>query len=375
MVAERYLPDVGGTELQLARLAEQLTARGVRVEIVTPRFHRHLPRVETSGAVVHRLWVPPVRYVSALTVPLALAWFLLRHVRRFETVHVHTVGLFAILATAIGRAFGRRVVLKAVGWWELERGVLDPARRDRAWVRLALGVLRRASVWIAVSGALARAIAAAGIEPARIRHVPNGVDTRRFAPGDRRAARAALGLDAAAPRAVFAGRLEPVKALPTLLRAWRAVVDEVPDATLDLVGAGTLEAELRAERSRLGLDDRVVFHGRQPDVVPYLRAADVFVLPSSVEGLSNTLLEAMAVGRPVVATRVSGTEDMVDDGVNGLLVPPGDAAALAGGLLKVLTDPEGAALLGWRARADVTRRCSLDAVAETYRALYAEAMP
>src|SRR5207249_2736260 len=125
-----------------------------------------------------------------------------------------------------------------------------------------------------------------------------------------------------------------------LLTAWRAVVEKVPNAMLDIVGIGTLAHDLQQECERLDITGSVVFHGRRTDVVPYLRAADCFVLPSTVEGLSNTLLEAMAVGLPPVASRVSGTEDMVEHGGNGLLVESGDADALASCLVRVLADPE-----------------------------------
>ena len=375
MIAERYLPDVGGTELQLARLAAQLTARGVRVEVVTPRLYRHLPKVERAAVTIHRLTFPPIRYAGAIMVPLSLAWFLVRHARRFETYHTHTVGTLAVVTTVIGRLLGKRVVLKAVGFWELEHGILDPGRRRRPWVRASLAILRGATVWVAVSSALQRAIVAAGVPSSRVRRVPNGVDTRRFTPGDRCAARTQLGMAAAGLRVVFAGRLEEVKSLPTLLAAWRAVVDKVPDATLDLVGEGSLASALRAECRRLDVEDSVFFHGRQADVAPYFRAADCFVLPSRVEGLSNTLLEAMAVGLAVVGTRVSGTEDMVEDGVNGVLVEPGDADALAAAIVGVLVDPERAATLGRRACADVRRRCSLEAVTDAYVDLYRSPRP
>src|SRR5262249_54241601 len=112
------------------------------------------------------------------------------------------------------------------------------------------------------------------------------------------------------------------------------------------------------------------FRGFHEDVTPFLRAANVFVLSSYVEGLANTLLEAMAASLPVVATRISGSEDVVVDGETGFLVPAGGAAALARALGGLLGDPARAAAMGRRARQRVLELCSLEQVATTYLRLY-----
>jgi glycosyltransferase involved in cell wall biosynthesis len=221
---------------------------------------------------------------------------------------------------------------------------------------------------VAVSAHLRRALEQAGVPAQRIHTIPNGVDTALFAPPSlphSREPRPARGA-----RVVFVGRLVEEKALPVLLRAWAAVTERIAAATLDIVGAGPLQAELRALAARLGITSTVTFHGFHDDVTPFLWAADVFVLPSVVEGLSNALLEAMAAGLPVVATRISGTEDVVVHGETGLLVPADDADALAGALTSLLAAPERAREMGRRARDQVIRQCGLDLVAAAYVALY-----
>src|SRR5437764_497218 len=115
MVIERYWPAYGGTERQLALLAGALEARGVRVEIVTPRYLTDLLRRErVHGRLVHRLSYPRVRYVATIGTAVHLAWFLLVHGRRFDVVHVHTIGPLAVVTTLMGRLLGKRVVMKAV---------------------------------------------------------------------------------------------------------------------------------------------------------------------------------------------------------------------------------------------------------------------
>jgi glycosyltransferase involved in cell wall biosynthesis len=366
MVIASYLPSTGGTERQLQALAGALTARGVHVEILTAQRRPEWPLRETmAGVDVHRLPYPKIRWLGTVVLLSRAAAFLVTRGRRFQVFHVHTANLLAIVAVVIGRLSRRPVVLKTTGAWELEHGVLSGRARRGLRQRLMLAVLRHADAWIALSIELGRAIAEAGVPAANVRIIPNGVDTAQFRPPGPADAKHDL-------RVVFVGRLVPQKALPVLLRAWTSLARRLPAVTLDIVGAGPLQPELEAAASQLGLGARVRFAGFQADVRPFLEAATVFVLPSTVEGLSNALLEAMAVGLPAVATRVGGTEDVVIDGRTALLVPPHDPDALTEALTALLTAPERAREMGREARDRVVERYSLGLVASTYLALYRE---
>ena len=187
---------------------------------------------------------------------------------------------------------------------------------------------------------------------------------------DRSALRDRLGLRGRV--ALFAGRLDAQKGLTGLLAAWKDVVARMPEATLVVAGAGPQQAHLTELAASLGLAQRVRFCGMQEDLVPWLQAADLFVLPSLSEGLSNALLEAMACALPCVATRIGGNTELIAEGINGRLVEPGDEAALAEAMASLLSDPEQAAELGRRARATVTERYPLPMIGRRYLALYDE---
>jgi glycosyltransferase involved in cell wall biosynthesis len=323
---------------------------------------------EIAGIQVHRLPYPKVRLLGLLMLLWRTSRFLLTQGRRFHIFHVHTVSALAVLTILMGRLLGKAVILKAVGAWELEQGVLNPARRRQLLYRGILVILRRADVWVAVSEHLRRAIADAGVPPERIVTIPNGVDTVGFAPRPAREEQEkGTGV---APQAVFVGRLVKEKGLLVLLQAWVLVMQRIRGAALHVVGGGPLEDELRALVRHLGIASSVRFHGHQQEVLPFLQAADLFVLPSYVEGLSNTLLEAMAVGLPVVATRISGSEDIVDEGKTGFLVPPGEVPALAEAIIALLENPAGAAAMGRQARQRVVQRCGLECVTSSYICLY-----
>jgi glycosyltransferase involved in cell wall biosynthesis len=169
-------------------------------------------------------------------------------------------------------------------------------------------------------------------------------------------------------------RLAPQKGHRVLFDALPAVRTAVPDVHVRLVGHEELStaAELRAYAAGRGVDDLVAFEGFRADVAAVLADLDVFVLPSLWEGFGLVLLEAMAAGRPVVASNVGPIPEIVVDGVTGLLVPPGDAAALAEALVRLLRDPELAAAHGRAGRARVERELRLDTMVRRTEALYDE---
>jgi glycosyltransferase involved in cell wall biosynthesis len=369
MVIGSYLPYIGGTERQLAALASELKARRFHVEVMTGRHDPHWPlHEEINGTLVHRLSYPRVRFLGALGMLLRASVFLLTEGRRFQVFHVHAVNSLAVLTTLIGKLLGKAVVLKAVGAWELEDGVLNPIRRRRFVYRQLIRILTQADAWIAVSEYLHNAMAEAGVPASRLVTIPNGVDTGHFAPAAAEPSRRESA--ATAPHVVFVGRLVKEKGLPVLLRAWASVARHRESAVLHIVGGGPMEDELTLLAKNLGIASSVRFHGYQQAVLPFLQTAHLFVLSSYVEGLSNTLLEAMAVGLPVVATRISGSEDIVTMGENGILVPPGDEKALAEAILEVLANPVRAAAMGRNARQFVEQHCGLGRITDEYIRLY-----
>lgn len=184
------------------------------------------------------------------------------------------------------------------------------------------------------------------IPPDRLSTIGNGVDLDHFRPASRTRGgdRPVIGCTA---------RLHRKNDHATLLRAFARVFARWPEAQLLLVGGGRAAARLRAMSRRLGISARVHFAGEQPDVAPYLSQMDVYVQPSVAEGMSNSILEAMAAGLPVVATAVGGTPEIVVDGETGLLIPPRDPAALATAILRLLEDPRQADTFGRAGRARV----------------------
>jgi len=205
----------------------------------------------------------------------------------------------------------------------------------------------------------------------RVHLITNGVDAAAAqGPFSGPSLAEELGFDPAAPVVGIVAGLKPVKNHPLLLRAMRGVRAEHPDAQLVLVGDGPDAAALRELAAQLGSTEAVHFLGERTDIPRLVHGFDVSVLCSHSEGMSITLLEAMAAARPIVATRVGGTPDILEHDRSALLVPSGDEAALAAAISALLSDPRRAAALGAAARRDFDARFTLSQTVRRYAELY-----
>lgn len=274
--------------------------------------------------------------------------------RRIDIVHAHDYKS-DVIAYGLARITPARPLATAHGW-------ITNTGRERFYARWDQRLLARFPLAIAVSEPIRQAIVARGGDPARVRRIPNGIDTCEF----RRDAalgpvvRDALGIPRDAVVIGSIGRLEPEKRLDLLLEA----VHRLPPAFAPhvlVVGDGSQRSALERQARALGLEARVRFTGQRADVRDLHHAADVYVQSSASEGFPNALLEAMAIGVPAVATRVGGTPELIDDGVHGLLVPSGDAGAIAAAIERSLVRAEETRTRVAAARARIERELSFDA--------------
>ena len=233
--------------------------------------------------------------------------------------------------------------------------------------------LREVDHLIGVSSALTRSYERIGVPTERITTVSNGVGPREHRPG-RAVARRALGLDADQPVVMTVGRLITMKRQRDLVDSTPALLERFPDLAVLVVGEGHLHRQLSRQAASLGVGDRVRLLGHRPEARQLLDAADVFVLPSAHEGMPLAALEAMEAGLPVVATRVTGSQEVVVHGETGLLVPAQDPVALTGALADLLADPTRRARMGHEGRRRylgcyTRRRMAQDTVAVYARVL------
>ncbi|MDP8235177.1 MAG: glycosyltransferase [Candidatus Erginobacter occultus] len=230
----------------------------------------------------------------------------------------------------------------------------------------------RTDRFIAVSAPVRQSlISRCRIDPGKVEVIVNGLNTDRLRPGsDPESFWRELKLPAAAKIVVTAAALTPKKGHRYLLAAAELVVSRRADAYFLLLGEGELRGELEKEIRERGLAGRVLLLGSRPDAVEIIGRGDLFLLSSIREGLPISLLEAMALKRPVVATSVGGCPDLINDGENGLLVPPRDGNELAGAIEKVLNHPELGERLGKAAGKTVAAGYGMRGMIDAYENLY-----
>jgi sugar transferase (PEP-CTERM/EpsH1 system associated) len=213
----------------------------------------------------------------------------------------------------------------------------------------------------------------ARVSPEHVVTIYNGIDVERFSATDGDLVirvRRELGIPAGVPLIGAVGRLHPQKDFAGLLDSLTEVQKYVSPVRLLLVGEGELRDDLETRARSLGISGIVTFAGFRSDVAEILAACDVFVLPSLWEGMPNVVLEAMAVGLPVVATQVGGVPEIVLDGETGLLVPPGDSETLAQALIRLLRDPDLRSRMGRAGRRRVEQHFSANQLVLETEALY-----
>lgn len=339
---------IGGAEVHVLTLAEKLRARGHEVLVICPQGRPLVEELITRGLPARA----PRTTGKVDPVMLTRLWWWLRR-ERWQVVHTH-LSTASLIGSAAARVAGIPAVATVHGL---------NTRTCFRW----------ASKLIAVSNAVKQHLIAQGTPSESISVIHNGVDlgllARDYQPA---AVRQQWGVPERAPLLITVGRLAPEKGHRDLLRALQLLVarPEWRDLSLLLVGTGALQAPLQAEAETLGLAGRVTFAGFQRDVLPFVQAADVFVLPSVREGLSLSALEAMALGKPVVACRVGGTPEVVVEGETGLLVSPSAPSELAEALDCLLRHPARARAMGLAGKRRVKEAFDLEQTVSRIEGVY-----
>jgi sugar transferase (PEP-CTERM/EpsH1 system associated) len=345
----------------------------------------HMPRDAYRHAVValtevtgfrERIQRPDVEFIALHKPPGHGVWLYPKLYGLFRSLRpavVHSRNLAALEVQA--PAWAARVPARVHGEHGRDIGDLDGSNRTYQRVRRAYRPF--VHHYLALSRDLADYLGAqVGVPQARLTQVYNGVDSIRFHPAE--------GGRAPIPECPFGaaehflvgtvGRMQAVKDQLMLARAFVAALARHPDLRsrlrLVMVGDGPLRAEALHLLAAAGLADLAWLPGERSDVADVMRGLDCFVLPSLAEGISNTILEAMACGLPVIATRVGGNADLVTPGLTGDLVPPADPEVMAEHIVRLARAPGVAAAQGRAGRLQAERRFSMQAMVSTYQSLY-----
>jgi sugar transferase (PEP-CTERM/EpsH1 system associated) len=363
-----YRFDTGGLENGVVNLINHMPAAAYRHAVVAltevaPAFASRVERDDVELVSLHK---PPGHGVSLY--PRLVELF-----RRLQPAVVHTRNLAALECQVPARWAG--VPVRIHGEHGRDVDDLDGTRVRYQWMRRAYRpfVHHYVALSAELAGYLERRI---GVPRRRISQIHNGVDVERFRP--------LVGVRPAIPGGPFAdpalflvgtvGRMQAVKAQTLLARAFARALELQPllrdRLRLVMVGDGPLRAEAQGLLDAVGVSGLAWLPGERADVPDLMRGLDCFVLPSQAEGISNTILEAMATGLPVLATDVGGNRELVLDGVTGMVAPAGDVEAMATGLVRMAAEPAEAAAMGRAGRLRVEEWFSLPAMVAAYQGLY-----
>ncbi|MEW6359378.1 MAG: glycosyltransferase family 4 protein [Planctomycetota bacterium] len=369
---------IGGTKKHVLQLLRHLPRDRYDLSFVCstlrdPSFQKDVEALRAEGIKV--AVIPMTRAIHPLADLRALAE-LIRHIRRhrYDIVHTHSskAGILGRIAARLARV---PVVIHTPHAFAFE---MAAGRAANAFYRMAERIGARLSdAIVAVSEHERRlAIGLNVLPPDRIVTIENALDDDDLTPShNREKMRKELGLEGKQILVGTVGRLTRQKGLPVLLDAAGILLHDFPDMRFLIAGSGEDEGALRRKMAALGIADQVLLLGHRDDTHDLYAAMDIFVLPSLWEGRPYALLEAMAAGRPVVASDVCGLGDVIEDGANGLLVPVGEAARLAEAVARLGRDSELRRRLGRAARQTVETRYRLaDAIAKL-DAVYGRVLP
>jgi glycosyltransferase involved in cell wall biosynthesis len=380
MLTTRLYPDHGGGALQALRLCRKLSEREVETFVITGHKSRETTVEQIEGIPITRLPLPQREGIAVLPFYARTLKQLIARRHQYGLIHAHAIHHHAYAGFLAGRLLGKPAIAKIAGL-----GADTPDRiRSRHLGSLQVRLMSLATHLVVTSDELYKQTIHEGFPADRVVRIPNGTDTHRFRPVDdveRARLKRTLGLPDQALVVVFVGAIRPVKGLDVLAQAWPRLVASAPSLHICLVGPYRKEEHWGVDpeyvnelKGLLGAGDdsasRVHFVGQVSNVVDYLQAADLFLLPSRSEGMPNALLEAMACGLPFVATRLGCIEEMAPPEQQPYLVPVDDADALEEAIITLAHDADIRRKLGAAVRQIVEARYSLDAVADRYLELY-----
>lgn len=374
MVIEKFKPVVGGAEIQAERLASMLVQKGVEVEILTTRLRGTKSYEQINGIKVRRIWVPRfgIRKLDRFIKIARFFQAILNYSNNFDIVHIH-LGTEPAYAGVKASNYLRKPCIVKIGnsgqSFDLDRlARKGPFRFGRLMARY---VAKNTTRFVVLNDQIQQDLYRWGVTESQIVSIPNGVPTYPpISKENRIESRKILGLPLDRQVIVCVGKQSQKKNHTTLLDAFIKLRNDGNEAFLIFLGDGSMRYELERQALKGGVKDRIIFKGWVNNVLDYLYASDVFVLPSLVEGLSNALLEAMSVGMPCVASNAPGNRTLIKDGANGFMFETHNVTSLANVLKRLFEEKALAEQIGKNARELIQEQYSIQSVAQQYINLY-----
>lgn len=382
IVSPLFHPDLGGVGRQAVQLTQRLKEKGIDL-FVFARKMKDIP-VFNLPEGINVIYIPALRpgvhnleektflnFLTSLTFSLMLVWNLYKRRHEYDLVHFHGASLPLIVSLPLLKLLRKKVIAKVLA---SGLGTEAGSLKGRYFIfgNMMAYIIKNVDSFIAISQEIADGLKNDRVHSRRIKRITNFIDTVKFCPmgtEERHILRNTLSVD---KNVVinFTGRIVERKGVDVLINAFAKNKELLLSSILIIVGNGPDENKVKNLVSKLGINNNVRFIGHSSEVAKYYHASDIFVLPSYAEGMPNALLEAMACGLPVIASRIGGVVDVVEDGKSGILFEPGDVTGLASAMVRLLKDDELRHKIGAEARKRIVESFSIDGVADKYIKLY-----
>jgi len=361
-----FHPLTGGAENQAKILAHQLIKDGLNVFILTRRIKGTSSFEVLNIVPIYRVFA---KFHSIFFIISSLLWLIV-HKKKYDIINVHTFDSPAVVSCLIKFFLPSKKIFIKVR----RTGLGTPlAKYKKSFSgNIKLKILRnQASGFIALTQEAKKELLEVGISEKKIKLIPNGVDSNKYKPvsnEQKSQLKEKYGLNNKII-GITVCRLIPRKGVDILIKLWAEISNTASKYTLIIIGDGKERKKLELLIKRKNVTKQIILKGNCPEdeVLTYLQLSDFFLLPSKSEGISNAMLEAMSCALPVIAFRIGGTEDLIENGANGLLCEVGNLECYMRNLLVLLTDKEMRSNLGFQARKKIVNEYSLETIAKKYR--------
>lgn len=366
MLAANFYPFVGGAERQCLKLSKKLIQMGHEVTVITRRLSKQHPvSDDVDGVAVRR--IPAIRPFEAAAVFWTM--YLLKERNQFDILHGHMLHEHTTAAWLAAALTGKPFIIKLASSGPFFDPLQFKLNGRKPFNHLVIQAMRRADKIVSICQSITMELQQWGVDETKIASILNGVEipskTVRLTRDEQRSM---LGIAEDETVVLRVGTFHPSKNVERLVEAWQQVIHRNPKAVLISVGGAEIPKHI--QRMARGLGDRIRFIPNIPSGVdPYFIASDIFVLPSITEGLSNALLEAQTFGLPAVVSNVGGNVDVVQPGVNGILIDPSNTRGITDALVAMIENKPLRESMAGQAVA-ISKRYHMDRVADAYENLY-----
>ena len=382
MLTGAYHPEVSGAANQCRQLVNRIKEQISFTILTTSRNANLSPQSQVDGIDVTRVLLKKRNYFEQFKAIIKFATFFLSQGKNFQVVHLHGYSLKSTLVVFLSKIFRKKIIIKMTSG-----GHDDPISMKQRGILINY-FFSKADSYVAISPHFEMSYNQSRLPSDCLALIPNGIDKDRFSPvtdGEKAALRNQIGLPKNIKLILFVGHFSKDKCPDVLLKAWmKTIVETVPETGIVFIGSTNpnhfeVDADLVYEIKEIAqpyTNERIFFVENSQEIEKYYQAVDIFVLPSKREGLPNSLLEAMASGLPVIASKIDGITDwVINDGGNGLLFEKGSKDELGNSLLKLLQNKDFSFELGLKARETVLQNFSIEKVANLYLSLYQKLIP